>query len=134
MPEGSVETVRRIYDAWGVGDFSAGLDDLDPHVTFVVRAAFPARDVLVGPEAISRYMRDFLTQFEPGSHKIKATRLEASRDTVIAEVAQHGKGRASGIEVDLSFFMLFTFRGPTIVRIESVMDQAEALEAVGLPK
>jgi hypothetical protein len=28
--------------------------------------------------------------------------------------------------------MLFTFRGPTIVRIDSLLSEGEALEAVGL--
>ena len=42
------------------------------------------------------------------------------------------EGRASGIEGDISYFMLFTFRGGKIVRMESIMGEAEALEAVGL--
>src|SRR3954454_9722485 len=132
MSEENVEVVERIYDAWGVGDFSAGLNDLDQNVTFVVRAAFPERGVVVGPEAISKYMLGFLAQFEPGSLTVKATRFQAIGDTVMAEVAQHGKGRLSGVEGDLKFFMLFTFRGPKIVRIESVVDEGEALEAAGL--
>jgi ketosteroid isomerase-like protein len=44
---------------------------------------------------------------------------------------QHGKGRTSGIEGDDPYFMLFTFRGGKIVRMESIRDEAEALEAVG---
>ncbi len=54
------------------------------------------------------------------------------RDTVLARVVQHSKGRASGIEGDISYFVLFTFRGGKIVRMESVMGEDEALEAVGL--
>jgi ketosteroid isomerase-like protein len=53
-------------------------------------------------------------------------------DTVLAEVVQHGKGRASGVEGDNQYFQLFTFRGGKIVRMESIMSEAEALEAVGL--
>jgi hypothetical protein len=41
-------------------------------------------------------------------------------------------GRASGVAVDATHFMLFTFRGKKIVRIESIMSEGEALEAVGL--
>ena len=52
--------------------------------------------------------------------------------TVLAQIVQHGKGRASGIEGDNRYFQLFTFRGQKIVRMESIMDEAEALEAVGL--
>jgi hypothetical protein len=38
----------------------------------------------------------------------------------------------SGIEGDDHYFMLFTFRGAIIVRIDSVRDEREALEAAGL--
>jgi ketosteroid isomerase-like protein len=53
-------------------------------------------------------------------------------DTVLAETVQHAKGRVSGIEGEISYFILFTFRGGKIVRMESVMHRAEALEALGL--
>ena len=46
--------------------------------------------------------------------------------------SKHGKGKTSGIEGDLSYFMLFTFRGKKIVRHGVVMNEIEALEAVGL--
>ncbi len=132
MSEENVEIVRRIYEAWGAGNFGVGLHDLDPHVTFVVRPPFPEPAVLNGPDAISEYLIGFLKQFEPGSHTIKATELRVAGDTVIADVNQHGTGRTSGIEATLKFFMLFTFRGDKIVRLESVLSEAEALEAAGL--
>ena len=75
-------------------------------------------------------MRRFLDQWEEVT--IEAKRLRAVGDTVLATVVQHGKGRASGIEGDTHYFQLFTFRGGKIVRMESVMGQAEALEAAGL--
>ena len=75
-------------------------------------------------------MRRFLEHWEQLT--IKATELRAAGDTVLARVVQHGKGAASGIEGDIPYFQLFTFRGGKIVRMESVMDEAEALEAAGL--
>jgi ketosteroid isomerase-like protein len=132
MSEENVEIVRGIHDAWGVGDLSVGGDDLDPQVTFIVRPPFPEPATLVGPEAISHYMHGFLKQFKARSHTLKATRLRASGDTVLVDVRQHAEGRASGAEGDLDFFVLYTFRGRRIVRIESILDRDEALEAAGL--
>jgi ketosteroid isomerase-like protein len=63
---------------------------------------------------------------------MEGRRFETVGDTVLVHVLQRGRGRASGIDADLSFFMLFTFRGGKIVRIEVVMDEAEAREALGL--
>jgi ketosteroid isomerase-like protein len=128
----NVRIVRDIYEAWGAGDFSAGLDELDPHVTFVVRPPFPEPAVLNGPDAIREYLVGFMKQFASRSHSLEALDLREVGDTVIAHVNQHATGRASGVEGDLRFFMLFTFRGRKIVRLESVLNEAEALEAAGL--
>lgn len=91
---------------------------------------FPEFGVFVGPEGIRELMMRFLDQWERLT--LEATNLRAAGDTVIARVLQHAKGRSSGIEGDLEYFMLFTFRGSKIVRIETVMEEADALEAVGL--
>ena len=130
MSQENVEIVRRIYEGWATGDLSAGVDDLDRHVVFIVSPDFAAFGVFVGLDGTSDFIRDFLEQWELATFEAK--RLQAVGDTVLAHVVQHSKGRASGIEGELRFFMLFTFRGKKIVRIESVMDEREALEAVGL--
>ena len=75
-------------------------------------------------------MQRFLEQWERLT--IEAKRIESVGDTVLAHVVQRAKGRASGIEGDLFYFMLFTFRGKKIVRLENLMDEGEALEAAGL--
>src|SRR3954451_7446272 len=130
MSQENVEIVRRIYEEWAIGRFGAGIDDFDQHVVFVVRPDFPEWGVFNGPDGVRDFMQSFLEQWELLT--IEAKRIEAVGDTVLAHVVQHGKGRASGIEGDLTYFMLFTFRGKKIVRLENAMDEREALEAVGL--
>ena len=126
----NVEIVRRAYDRWATGDFRAGAADLDPHVVFVVRPPFLEPGVYLGPDGVRDYMRRFLVQWE--QYTIEAEHLEAVGDTVLARIHQHGRGKASGIDTELRSYMLFTFRGRKIVRIENVLDEAEALEAAGL--
>ena len=130
MSRENVEIVRRIYDRWAVGDPRAGADDLDEHVVFVVRNDFPEFGVFHGPDGIGQYLRRLLEQWERIT--LEAEDLRAVGDTVLAGVVQHAKGRVSGIEGDDHFFMLFTFRGGKIVRIETVRHEADALEAAGL--
>ncbi len=132
MAEQNKETIQRIFESWGEGDFSAGLDDLDPNVLFVVRPPFSENAVLVGPAAISEFLLSFFAPIAPGSLTVTANRIRKAGDTVIADVTHRMQGRTSGIEGDLDYFMLFTFRGTKIVRIESIIDRAEALEAAGL--
>jgi ketosteroid isomerase-like protein len=96
----------------------------------VVSSDFPAFGAYFGLDGIRAYWRDFLAQWERVT--FEAERLQAVGDAVLARVVQHSKGRASGIEGDLSYFMLFTFRRGKIVRMESIMGEGEALGAVGL--
>jgi ketosteroid isomerase-like protein len=130
MSQENVEVVRRIYEAWASGDFRAGADDLDRHVVLVIGPEFAEFGVFVGPDGVREFMRRFLEQWERLT--IEATSIRTVGDTVLAQVVQHGKGRASGIEGDHRYFQLFTFRGGKIVRMESIIGKAEALEAVGL--
>jgi ketosteroid isomerase-like protein len=66
------------------------------------------------------------------SDAVKARDLQAAGDIVVADAVQHGEGKASRIEMEQRFFMLFTFRAGKIVRIESILDRDQALEAAGL--
>jgi ketosteroid isomerase-like protein len=130
MSEEHVEVVRRIFEAWALADWSIGNDYYDQHVVFVISPDFPAFGVYYGFDQVRAYWRDFLEQFERTT--LEAERLQAAGDTVLARVVQYAKGRASGIEGDIPFFMLFTFRADKIVRVESMIEEAQALEAAGL--
>jgi ketosteroid isomerase-like protein len=130
MSEENVEIVRRIFDGWATGDFGAGLTDLDPDVVFVVRHPFPEAVETVGPDGIRDYMRRFLENWE--TYAVEARDLQAVGATVVADAVQHGEGKASGIEMEQPFFMVFSFLGGKIVRIESILNRDEALEAAGL--
>src|SRR5688572_12224086 len=130
MSQEHLKIVQRIFDGWATGELSAGQEHFDRHVMFVVSRDFPAWGIKSGRDDVKRFMRDFLAQWDHTTFTAK--RLRTAGDTVLADVVQRGKGRASGIEGELSFFMLFTFRGPGIVRFECVMDETEALAAVGL--
>ena len=130
MSQEHVEIVRRILGQWAAGEFSAGASDLDPHVMFVVRPPFVESGAVVGPEGIRDYMRHLLDHWE--RYAVEATELQAVGDTVLAHALQRGEGKASRIETEQQFFMLFTFRGRKIVRIESVLEEEQALDAAGL--
>jgi ketosteroid isomerase-like protein len=130
MSQENVERVREIYEGWAAGDFRVSVDDLDRNVVFVVGPDFPDSGAFHGTDGVTDWMRRFLEQWARVT--IEAKHLQAVGDTVLAHIVQHSTGRASGIEGDLRYYMLFTFRGAKIIRIETIMHQGEALEAVGL--
>ena len=55
-----------------------------------------------------------------------------ARDSVVVRVDQRGTGPQSGAPGHLRYFQIWTFRGASVIRIESVMERADALEAAGL--
>jgi ketosteroid isomerase-like protein len=44
----------------------------------------------------------------------------------------HGRGRASGVEVETRFYEVYTLRDGKVLRIDEYEHRAEALEAAGL--
>jgi ketosteroid isomerase-like protein len=130
MSQENVEVVRRIFDGWATGDLSAGAEVFDRHIVFIISRDFPAWGVQSGVEEMREYMRDFLAQWEHATFRAQGFRDVG--DTVVVDVVQRARGKASGVEGEVRFFALLTFRGRRIVRYEIVMDEREALEAVGL--
>ena len=126
-----MNTVRRIYDRWGRGDFSAGVELYDPHVVLVLRPEFPESGAHYGREGIERYMRDdFLQDFAQAT--ISGEEFLDAGDSVVVYVDQRATGPRSGAPVRMRYYQVWTFRGASVIRIESIMERADALEAAGL--
>jgi ketosteroid isomerase-like protein len=131
MSQENVETLRQIYERWGRGDFRAGTELYDPNVLLVLRPEFPDAGVYRGPEEIGRYMReDFLADLEEAV--IIGEEFLDAGDTVIVRVNQVATGPGSGVRVGMRYYQAWTFRGKSVIRIESIREREEALEAAGL--
>jgi ketosteroid isomerase-like protein len=131
MTRGKVEVMRRIYDGWSRGDFRAVVDLFDPHVLLVLRPEFPDAGVYLGPEEIATYTRrDLLASW--ADFAIEAEEFIDAGDSVVVGLHQRGVGLSSGIVTELRYFQVWTFRGDAIIRIESIKEREQALEAVGL--
>jgi ketosteroid isomerase-like protein len=129
MSEAHVESIRRIFDAWGRGDFRVGADLYDPHVLLVIRPEFPEAGVYRGPAEIRRYTKQLLAAWD--AFAIAGEEFISAGDSVVVGVRQHGTGAGSGLATELRYFQVWTFRGKSVIRIESVRERSEALEAVG---
>lgn len=125
-----MEIARRIVEAWATGDFAATVAALAPHAVLVVSPDFAEFGVFVGEDQFREYTLRFMEQYQRVT--IEPTDFRESGDTVLVSVVQRGTGRVSGIDGSLPYFILMTFRGGQIVRMESVMHESEALEAAGL--
>ena len=133
MAKENVEVVRRIYERWSQGDFRAGTELYDPYILLVLRPEFPEAGTYLGLEEIGRYMReDFLADFD-GARIVGEEFFEAG-DSVVVRVNQQATGPESRASVAMSYYQVWTFRGRSVIRIESVKTWAETLEASGLQR
>ena len=130
MAEENVEILRRIYADWAEGNFASGTELYDEHLVLVLRPEFMDAGAYSGMREMQRYMRAFLEGWEVVT--IEATHLRAAGDTVLARVMQRGTGVSSRAPVEQPYYQLWTFRGGKVIRIESIIDEPEALQAAGL--
>src|SRR5919204_6592084 len=132
MSRENVEIVRRIYGEWGRGNFREGTELYDSHVLLVVRPEFGlASGVYCGPAEVARYMREvFLAEWE--GLVIAGDEFVDAGDSVLVRVHQRATGRQSRAPGQLRYFQVWTFRGASVIRIESVMERADALQAAGV--
>lgn len=130
MSQDNVERIRAVYERWGEGDFSASVELFDPQVLLVLGPEFPDAGAHLGTDAIASYMRGLL---EPWTRfTIDAEEIVPAGDSVLVAVWQRGVGMGSGVSTELHYFMLWTFRGRDVIRLESIRERAQALEAAGL--
>ncbi|MGH2957516.1 MAG: hypothetical protein ACRDL6_11030 [Solirubrobacterales bacterium] len=52
---------------------------------------------------------------------------------MVVRVRQSATGPGSGVPVEMGYYQVWTFRGERVIRIESVRERDEGLEAAGLP-
>jgi ketosteroid isomerase-like protein len=131
MPHQNVDVLRGIYDQWGQGRFDTASELFDPWVLLVLRGDFPDAGAYLGPEEIRGYMRGFLEDWDHAV--IEGREFIQAGDSVVVGVHQQAAGKGSGAAVSMDYFQIWTFRGRKVIRLESVRERREALEAAGLP-
>lgn len=130
MSRERIETVRAIYERWSAGDFSAGVDLFDDNTLLILQPGFPDAGTYRGVAEIRGYMVQFLEPWERLT--MSAEELLDAGDTVFVTVRQRGAGTSSGIDSELVYYSLYTFRGATLIRLESFRDRDQALAAAAL--
>jgi ketosteroid isomerase-like protein len=134
MSEENVEIVRRVYEAVDRGDAETVLALYDPNIEWEF-AQSPFRglfkhDVYRGRDGLRSFIRE---RYEEAWSTIEDELVEliGAGERVISVITTRGRGRASGVEVEMTHAGIWTIRAGKIVRVEW-MSHEEALEAAGL--
>jgi ketosteroid isomerase-like protein len=127
MSQENVDVVRRVYEEWSLGDFSAGeLFDADVEFDMV---DWPGRDRSRGIREMAQAWQESLAAWD--DFRAEPTDfIEIGRYIVVpTHVTARGKG--SGVAVTADTATVWTFEAGKVVRLALHWDAAAAFKAVG---
>jgi ketosteroid isomerase-like protein len=128
MAEENVDSVRRVYEEWSRGDFSAGeLFAADVEFDMV---DWPGRDKSRGVEEMARAWQESLAAWD--DFRAEPTDFIENGPHVVVPTHVTARGRGSGAAVTAETATVWTFEAGKVVRLALHWDAAAGLEAVGL--
>jgi ketosteroid isomerase-like protein len=108
--------------------FLAFEDDIDYRPA---QGALDDRGPIHGKDALRAHMQDWFDTFD-NFRQEPVELIDAGEDQVIAVLRIRGRAKLSGVETDLTYAALYTFRDGKIARGREYWTRDEALEAAGL--
>jgi ketosteroid isomerase-like protein len=91
---------------------------------------WPEQQVYEGVDGARGFVSTWLDAWEDWELELEA--LHDRGDKVVALVRQHGKSKAAGMPVEMSFAQVFTIRDGKQSRMDMYSDRGEALASAGL--
>jgi ketosteroid isomerase-like protein len=111
------EVVRAAFAAYNRGELEESRRYLAPDLEWVLPPSALYGDVLRGPDALVRLLK---SEFEAFSQiRREPLELEEDGECVAGVVAEHARGRASGVELARRMHHCFLVRDGLIVRAET---------------
>jgi ketosteroid isomerase-like protein len=130
MSQENVEIVRKVYDAWAGGNPAQAFDYLDPEVVWEAIEDAPDAGTYRRHSGVKRYMEDWLEDFEMFPFQFGRS-IEIDEQLVL-EQRGTTKGRGSGLQTEVHYAAVYTFRSDKVLTVKEYGTYAGALEAVGL--
>jgi ketosteroid isomerase-like protein len=124
MPAG-IDLVRGIIEALNRGDVDGMLERMDPDFEWRPLEASPVAREYRGREEVRRYVEDWLATFE--SLRLDLEELTEIGDRVLVVVRGHGRGRASGVQLDSRFCQVWTVGPGAAIAMEEHSTREEGL-------
>jgi ketosteroid isomerase-like protein len=132
LREDNLEVFRRQSEAFDRRDRAAWLALHDEDFEIVPAATFPEVNLIRGPEAGWDYYLKVTEPFEQRSYSEHADARELGEDKLVVHLRSTVRGQASGIDVEMDYWIVVTFRDGRVLRDEWFAHRAEALAAAGV--
>jgi ketosteroid isomerase-like protein len=132
----SEETIEALARRWSLAFNERDMDSLAeltaedfefvPYLGSLIEA-----NVYRGLDGLRSYFEDSHAAWE--ELRVRQAAIQRVDDRTISFGELHGKGRASGLEVQISLAWVGEWHGGKLSRLVAYTDKDEALKAVGLP-
>ena len=133
MSQENVEIVRRLFDASGRRDSETLLSLYDPSVVWDVSRTDGADfdgGIFHGHEGLRRWHLAWYAAWENTDNDLDEV-VDAG-GKVFTATTQRARGKASGVEIELKQWAVWTVENAKVTRVDWFTDRQEALEAAGL--
>ena len=132
MSQENVEVVRDGWDAWIRGDLPRLFHHFDPNVVWDTSNFHDwPESTYHGVEGVERFLSEWREVWD--GLEVDVEDIRAAPDgRVVSLVRQRGKGRGSGLAMEMESAQVATLRDGKVTRIDNYEDRAEALAAAGL--
>jgi uncharacterized protein len=122
----ALDLAKRGFAAYNAGDLEALLELVAEDMVAVVPIGLPNEGVYAGPAGFRRMLVSWGEAWE----EFRAEPIEFIQqdDFVIVPLRQFGRGRESGIEVEMELTQLMRVRDGRLIQWRLCWDKAEALE------
>jgi ketosteroid isomerase-like protein len=130
MSEENVALVRRIYDGWSRGDFSAGADLIAPDFEWQQHAEAVEPGARRG-DAVGASLRNIFEIYE--NFRVEPEEFIDAGQRVVVVARVSATERRTGMPLEGSrWAFIWTVRDGRLVRNQVYADRAQAIEAAGV--
>jgi ketosteroid isomerase-like protein len=133
MSQENVQLVHRLLEVYNERSFDENVELIDADIVWdMSRVELPDGVSYSGRPELRRFVVTWEEGFE--LEHVEAEEVVDAGERVIAMVHHRGRGKASGVEVDQRYAMVWTLRDGRAVRMDMYPTREDALVAVGLPQ
>ena len=131
MSRENVEIARRVLGAIRRRNYGDAASCFHADIEWHNTSAFPGQRTIVGHSAIAEFWGELYQSFDDEGERAIIEKVAAGGDRVVIGVHSWGRGKASGVPVDVRWAIAFQFRDGKVSRIDVRGDYTEAVRAAG---
>lgn len=130
MSQELIEKIRIGHEGFNSGDLTEAKANVVDDVEWGTTGTWPGlEDMYRGPDALDEWMRILQAEWETFQVSLDEVIRDAGDVVVLAERLS-GRGRESGVEVEMQVFSVYWSEGGKIVKRRSFRSREEALAAI----